>query len=141
MFNVVCVCVGPTAVPGVSGSTIGGQQDGGKGWPGTKVRKARSWLNFILLRCSQLNLFTKNFFPISDFNNLEFVMLSYFNWKLCLPTAHCTTSLLLPHSLHPTDLHNGGPLLSFSKAATYLEEYIQHFLRISLLDTAFMNSR
>ena len=54
-------------------------------------------------------------------------MLSYFNWNLCLPTAHYTTALLLPHSLQPSDLHNGGPLLSFTKAADYLEEYIQHF--------------
>ena len=33
-------------------------------------------------RCSQLNLFVKNYFPLADFVNLEFVMLAYFNWNL-----------------------------------------------------------
>ena len=33
-------------------------------------------------RCSQLNLFVKNYFPLADFVNLEIVMMSYFHWNL-----------------------------------------------------------
>lgn len=90
-------------------------------------------------RYSQMNLFVKNYFPLSDFLNLEFVMLGFFNWNLCLPTACCTANLLLPHSLLSTDLHNGGPLIHFEKGASYLEEYVQYFLKASLLDSAFMD--
>ena len=45
-------------------------------------------------RCSQLNLFVKNYFPLADFLNLEFVMLAYFNWNLVRP-------LLIIHSCSP----------------------------------------
>ena len=38
-------------------------------------------------RCSQLNLFVKNYFPLADFLNLEFVMLAYFNWNLVRPIS------------------------------------------------------
>ena len=85
-------------------------------------------------RCSQLNLFVKNYFPLADFVNLEFVMLAYFNWNLALPTTHNTTSLLLPHSVLPTDLHNGGPIVHLGKAAAYLAEYVNFFLGAALSD-------
>lgn len=91
-------------------------------------------------RYSQMNLFVKNFFPLSDFLNLEFVMLGYFNWRLCMTTSCCTASLLLPHALLPTDLHNNGPLIHLEKASLYLEEYVVYFLRISLLDPIFLDT-
>ena len=91
-------------------------------------------------RCSQLNLFVKNYFPLADFVNLEFVMLAYFNWNLALPTTHNTTSLLLPHSVLPTDLHNGGPIVHQGKAAAYLAEYVNFFLGAALSDPAFLDA-
>jgi len=91
-------------------------------------------------RCSQLNLFVKNYFPLADFLNLEFVMLAYFNWNLALPTMHNTTSLLLPHAVLPTDLHNGGPIVHQGKAAAYLAEYVNFFLSAALSDPAFLDA-
>lgn len=91
-------------------------------------------------RCSQLNQFVKNYFPLADFLNLEFVMLSYFQWNLCLPTAHCTASLLLPHALLPTDLHCGGPLVHFPAAAAYLREYLAMFLRLALSEPGLIDA-
>lgn len=91
-------------------------------------------------RFTQLNLFVKNFFPLSDFLNLEFVMLGYFHWNLCLPTACCTAELLAPHAVLATDLHNGGPIIHQEKAAAYLGEYISFFLRIAVTDPNFIDT-
>jgi len=90
-------------------------------------------------RCSQLNVFVKNYFPLSDFFSLEMVMLNYFNWNICLPTSCYFTSLLLPHSIQPTDHHNSGPILSFPKAQAYFQEYVQFFLKVSLADVSFID--
>jgi len=91
-------------------------------------------------RCSQLNLFVKNYFPLADFVNLEIVMMSYFHWNLALPTAHNTTSLLLPHAVLPTDLHNGGPIVHQGRAADYFAEYVNFFLSFAVVDSAFLDA-
>eukprot|EP00092_Neocalanus_flemingeri_P084064 GFUD01105574.1.p1 GENE.GFUD01105574.1~~GFUD01105574.1.p1 ORF type:complete len:287 (-),score=69.67 GFUD01105574.1:289-1149(-) len=91
-------------------------------------------------RCSQLNIFVKNFFPLSDFFSLELVMLNYFHWNICLPTPCYFTSLLIPHSILPTDHHNSGPILSFSKAQAYFQEYVQYFLKVSMTDVSFLDT-
>ena len=92
-------------------------------------------------RCSQLNAFVKNFFPLSDFLSLELVMLTYFNWNVCLPTPCYFTSMLQPYSILPTDTHNKGPILCYSKARDYFEEYVQFFLKLSLTDMNLLDSR
>jgi len=91
-------------------------------------------------RCSQLNIFVKNYFPLSDFFSLEMVMLNYFNWNICLPTPCYFTSLLLPHSIQPSDHHNAGPILSFIKAQAYFQEYVEFFLKVSLADVSFIDT-
>lgn len=90
-------------------------------------------------RCSQLNTFAKNYFPLSDFFSLEMVMLNYFSWNICLPTSCYFTSLLLPHAIQPSDHHNSGPILSFLKAQAYFQEYVQFFLKVSLADVSFID--
>jgi len=91
-------------------------------------------------RCSQLNAFVKNYFPISDFFSLEMVMLNYFNWNICLPTTCYVTSILLPHAIHPSDHHNSGPILSYIKAQAYFQEYVEFFLKVSLVDVSFIDA-
>jgi len=91
-------------------------------------------------RCSQLNAFVKNFFPLSDFFSLEMVMLNYFNWNICLPTTCYFTSILLPHAIQPSDHHNSGPILSFIKAQAYFQEYVEFFLKVSLTDVNFIDT-
>jgi len=90
-------------------------------------------------RCSQLNAFVKNYFPISDFFSLEMVMLNYFNWNICLPTTCYFTSFLLPHAIQPSDHHNSGPILSFIKAQAYFQDYVEFFLKVSLSDVGFID--
>jgi len=90
-------------------------------------------------RCSQLNVFVKNFFPLSDFYNLEFVMLTYFQWNIVLPTAHAFCDLLLPNIVHDSDLHNGGPLLCRDSALEYFKVYLDHFLMRSLHEPTFID--
>jgi len=91
-------------------------------------------------RCSQLNAFVKNYFPLSDFFSLEMVMLNYFNWNICLPTTCYFASILLPHAIHPSDHHNSGPILSFIKAQAYFQEYVEFFLKVSLTDVSFIDT-
>ena len=71
-------------------------------------------------RCSQLNLFVKNYFPLADFVNLEFVMLAYFNWNLVRPQlifrVYVLETLTPPAKLDEfVDLFRGGwgPSLTF----------------------------
>jgi len=90
-------------------------------------------------RFSQLNIFVKNYFPLSDFFSLELVMLNYFNWNIVFPTPCYFINLLFPHSILHTDYHNSGPILSFPKAQAYFQEYVQFFLRVSLTDNVFMD--
>ena len=92
-------------------------------------------------RCSQLNTFVKNYFPLSDYFSLEMVMLNFFSWNICIPTSCDFTSLLLPHAIHPNDHHNAGPLLSFLKAEAYFQEYVQFFLKVSLADVSFIDTQ
>ena len=49
-------------------------------------------------RCSQLNLFVKNYFPLADFVNLEIVMMSYFHWNLVrhFLVYHISITLTVP---------------------------------------------
>ena len=68
-------------------------------------------------------------------------MLTYFNWNVCLPTPCYFTSMLLPYSILPTDTHNKGPILCYSKARDYFEEYVQFFLKLSLTDMNLLDSR
>ena len=90
-------------------------------------------------RFSQLNIFVKNYFPLSDFFSLELVMLNYFNWNIVFPTPCYYTNLLFPHAILHTDHHNCGPILSFTKAQAYFQEYVQFFLRVSLTDNVFLD--
>jgi hypothetical protein len=90
-------------------------------------------------RCSRLNAFVSNYFPLSDFFSLEFVMLNFFQWNICLPTVQTFCSFLLPHAVLSSDLHNNGPILSREKAAAYFETYVHYFLKVSLVDPVFID--
>ena len=114
---------GATVIPGVSWGVAVGKQDGGEvtiyssaGWPLVSKDQSRRQLlvsnenlhqpkltiNFrdgTMPRCSQLNLFVKNYFPLADFVNLEFVMLAYFNWNLVRP--HLIFRLYVLETLTP----------------------------------------
>jgi len=91
-------------------------------------------------KCSQLNAFVKNHFPLSDFLSLEFVILTFFNWSLCIPTACHFTEMLLPYSILPTDCHNGGPIVSLREAKDYYHQYVKYFLDIALQEVAFVDT-
>ena len=69
----------------------------------------------------------------------RFVILTYFNWNLLIPTACHFTEMILPHSIHPTDSHNGGPIVSFREAKAYFHQYVKYFLDIAIQESAFVD--
>ena len=69
-------------------------------------------------RCSQLNLFVKNYFPLADFVNLEIVMMSYFHWNLVRNFLVYRISRTLAV---PTTCHLAG-LLMYTKQVTLLPD-------------------
>ena len=89
-------------------------------------------------RCTKLNSFVKNAFPIKDFYSIELVMLHFFDWKLCLPTAYYFAMLLLPYAILATDRLTSGPILCFTKAHAYLEEYVNFFLKVSVSEKCLL---
>jgi len=89
-------------------------------------------------KCTKLNSFVKNFFPIRDFYSIELVMLNYFDWNISLPTACYFASTMLPYSILETDRLVSGPILHYSKAQAYLEEYVQLFLKMSVSEISFI---
>jgi len=91
-------------------------------------------------KCSEMNAFTKNRFPLSDFISLEIVILKYFNWNLCLPTACYFAEMWLPYAIHPTDSHNNGPLVSFRDAKAYFHQYVKYFLDLAMQDSTFIDT-
>ena len=90
-------------------------------------------------KCTKLNSFVKNFFPIRDFYSIELVMLNYFDWDISLPTACYFASTLLPYSILETDRLVAGPILHYSKAQALLEEYVQLFLKMSVGEMSFID--
>merc|ERR1719318_2103698 len=58
-------------------------------------------------RGSQLISLLPEPLSLSAFLSLEFVMLSFFQWSICLPTSCYLTELLLPYCLHPSDKQHG----------------------------------
>jgi len=85
-------------------------------------------------KCVKLNSFVKYYFTMNDFYSIELVMLNYFQWNISIPTAYYCAALLLPWGILDTDKLLSGPILSYSKAHAYYEEYVQYFLRVSLVD-------
>jgi len=85
-------------------------------------------------KCMKLNSFVKSYFTITDFYSIELVMLNYFQWNVSVPTSYYCSALLLPYAILDTDKLLSGPILNYSKAHAYFEEYVQYFLRVGLLD-------
>jgi len=92
-------------------------------------------------KCSELNAFLKNHFPLSDFISLEIVMLKYFKWNLLFPTACNFAEIWLSHAIHPNDCHNQGPLISYRDARAYFHQYVKYFLDLSMQDPSFIDIR
>jgi len=91
-------------------------------------------------KCSELNAFTKNQFPLSDFISLEIVILKYFNWNLCLPTACYFAEMWLPYAICETDSHNYGPIVSFREAKAYFHQYVKYFLDLAMQESVFIST-
>jgi len=85
-------------------------------------------------KCHKLNGYVNNYFTLTDFYSIEMVMLNYLHWNVSVPTSYYCAHLLLPWALLDTDKLVSGPILSYSKAHAYFEEYVQYFLRLSLQD-------
>ena len=85
-------------------------------------------------KCHKLNGYVNNYFTLTDFYSIELVMLNYLHWNVSVPTSYYCAYLLLPWALLDTDKLVSGPILSYSKAHAYFEEYVQYFLRLSLQD-------
>ncbi|XP_023341055.1 cyclin-J [Eurytemora carolleeae] len=92
-------------------------------------------------KCSELNAFTKNRFPLSDFISLEIVILKYFKWNLCLPTACYFTEMWTSYACLPTDHHNNGPIVSFREAKAYFYQYVKYFLDLAMQEEVFIDAR
>ena len=80
-------------------------------------------------RCSQLNLFVKNYFPLADFVNLEIVMMSYFHWNL---VRHFLVHRISRTLAVPTTFHWAG-LLNHTKQVILLSDVTTR--RFQLLTT------
>jgi len=90
-------------------------------------------------RCTKLNSYVNNCFPLTDFYSIELVMLNYFDWKINLPTSCYFASAMLPYAILETDRLASGRILSFSKAHAYLEEYVFYFLSVSVSEMSFID--
>ena len=82
----------------------------------------------IVPKYSKLNTFLKNQVSLSNFLNLEYMILTFFNFHLSLPTTCHFTEMLLPYSILPTDCHNG-------KAKDY--QCVKYFLDVALQEVFF----
>ena len=85
-------------------------------------------------KCHKLNGYVNNYFTLTDFYSIELVMLNYLHWNVSVPTSYYCAYLLLPWALLDTDKLVSGPILSYSKAHAYFEEYVQYFLKLGLQD-------
>eukprot|EP00092_Neocalanus_flemingeri_P001350 GFUD01001441.1.p1 GENE.GFUD01001441.1~~GFUD01001441.1.p1 ORF type:complete len:291 (-),score=78.59 GFUD01001441.1:125-943(-) len=75
---------------------------------------------------------------LSAFLNLEFVMLNFFQWDICMPTSCYLTELLLPHSIHQTDRQWGRPIDNFRTAKAELHLAVKEMLDIGLQEETMM---
>jgi len=75
---------------------------------------------------------------VSAFFSLEFVMLNFFHWDICLPTWCYITELLLPLSIHPSDTHFGQNIVNFRTVKEELHTAVKEMLDTSLQEESMM---
>eukprot|EP00092_Neocalanus_flemingeri_P030186 GFUD01032764.1.p1 GENE.GFUD01032764.1~~GFUD01032764.1.p1 ORF type:complete len:290 (-),score=82.95 GFUD01032764.1:120-935(-) len=75
---------------------------------------------------------------LSSFLSLEFVMLNFFQWDICMPTSCYLTELLLPLSIHPNDWQHGRPIANFRTAKEELHVAVKEMLDIGLQEETMM---
>jgi len=75
---------------------------------------------------------------LSAFLSLEFVMLNYFRWDICLPTTAYLTELLLPHIIHPSDKQGGQTIVNFRTVKEDLHRTVKMMMDHGLQEGSMM---
>jgi len=89
-------------------------------------------------RGSQLISLLPEPLSLSAFLSLEFVMLSFFQWSICLPTSCYLTELLLPHCLLPSDRQHGENILNFKTVKEDLQLVVKEMMDTGLQEESMM---
>jgi len=76
--------------------------------------------------------------PPSAFSSLEFVMLNYFQWDICLPTTPYVTELLLPHLILASDKQYGVSIVNFRRVKEELQTVVKEMMDIGLQEESMM---
>jgi len=76
--------------------------------------------------------------PPLAFSSLEFVMLNYFQWDICLPTTPYVTELLLPHLILASDEQYGVSILNFRRVTEELQMVVKEMLDIGLQEESMI---
>jgi len=69
---------------------------------------------------------------LSAFLSLEFVMLNYFRWDICLPTTAYLTELLIPNIIHASDEQDGQTIVNFRRVKEELHRTVKMMMDLSL---------
>ena len=76
---------------------------------------------------------------LTAFRSLEYVMLEYFQWDICLPTSCCLTELLLPLCLPSTsDKQHGKSVSNFQTAKIEFLHMVKVMMDLSLHEDSMM---
>jgi len=76
--------------------------------------------------------------PPSAFSSLEFVMLNYFQWDICLPTTPYVTELLLPHLILASDQQYGVSIMNFRRVKEEVQLVVKEMLDIGMQEESMM---
>ncbi|XP_002737200.2 cyclin-J-like [Saccoglossus kowalevskii] len=87
---------------------------------------------------SRLNKYVDNSYKWQDFLQMELLLLNFFSWNVCQPTASHYIEYYIQECISENDIHAGQPLRCPWKAKIYMEKYAHYFLEISLQDHAFV---
>jgi len=76
--------------------------------------------------------------PASAFSSLEFVMLSYFHWEICIPTSSYLTELLLPLAILASDEQYGVSIVNFRRVKEEMHTTVKEMMNIGLQEESMM---
>jgi len=76
--------------------------------------------------------------PPSAFSSLEFVMLNYFQWDICLPTTPYLTELLLPYVILASDQQYGAAIVNFRRVKEEMQMAVKEMMDIGMQEESMM---
>jgi len=76
--------------------------------------------------------------PSSAFISLEFVMLNFFQWDICLPTTSYLTELLLPCAILASDEQYGVSIVNFRRVKEEMHMVVKEMMDIGMQEESMM---